>query len=170
MLYDALVIAAHPDDAEVQMGGTIAKLTGAGHRVLLVDLCPGEPAEFAAPGERAAQAQSAAAVLGADRLLLDGQDRFLQDSLPLRLRLAQLICEHHPRWVFGTAEVSIHPDHAVVEPLVTADVFYARLGQWEQVPGGETLATTEPWFVERLFFPHCKMEPAEAATLPLPLM
>jgi len=28
--YDLLIIAAHPDDAEVQMGGTIAKMTGKG--------------------------------------------------------------------------------------------------------------------------------------------
>ena len=40
-----------------------------------------------------------------------------------------------------------------------AAVFLARLGQWERVPGGELLADQEPWIVERLFFPHCKMEP-----------
>jgi LmbE family N-acetylglucosaminyl deacetylase len=160
MAYEALVIAAHPDDAEVQMGGTIAKLTDAGRRVLLVDLCPGEPAEFAAPGERAAQARRAAAILGADRLLLDGQDRLIQDTIPLRLRLARLIREHQPRWVFGTAEACVHPDHAAVAPLVTAAVFYARLDQWDRVPGGAALAGTQPWVVDRLFFPHCKMEPA----------
>ncbi len=35
MSYDILVFAAHPDDAEVQMGGTIAKLTEQGARILL---------------------------------------------------------------------------------------------------------------------------------------
>jgi hypothetical protein len=38
-------------------------------------------------------------------------------------------------------------------------VFLARLGQWDQVPGGESLSDQQPWIVERLFFPHCKMEP-----------
>ncbi len=45
--YDALVISAHPDDAESQMGGTLAKLSEKGQRMLLVDLTDGEPTEFA---------------------------------------------------------------------------------------------------------------------------
>ena len=39
-------------------------------------------------------------------------------------------------------------------------MFYARLQHWERVPGGNALADTAPWVVSRLFFPHCKMEPA----------
>lgn len=160
MPYDALVITAHPDDAEVQMGGTIAKLTRQGRRVLIVDLCDGEPTEYAEAGIRVQQAQRAAQILGADRLILHEQDRFIQDSLALRLELARLIRIHQPRWIFGTAEACVHPDHAAVEPLVRAAVFYARLGQWERTPGGEALAGTDSWVVDRLFFPHCKMEPA----------
>lgn len=160
MPYDAIVITAHPDDAEVQMGGTIAKIADQELTVLIVDLCDGEPADYAEPGVRIQQAQRAADILGADRLILDGQDRFIEDTIPLRLELAQLIREHRPRWVFGTAEACVHPDHAAVEPLVTAAVFYARLRNWDRVSGGEILAKTEPWIVDRLFFPHCKMEPA----------
>jgi N-acetylglucosamine malate deacetylase 1 len=160
MSYDALVITAHPDDAEVQMGGTIAKLTGQDWRVLIVDLCNGEPADFAEAGVRAQQAASAATILGADRLLLDQQDRFIQDTIPLRLHIAGLIRQHQPRWVFGTTDGCVHPDHAAIGPLVQAAVFYARLARWDHVPGGEALASTAPWKVERLFFPHCKMEPA----------
>ena len=160
MPYDFLVITAHPDDAEVQMGGTIAKLTRARQHGLIVDLCDGEPADYAAPGVRREQAAHAAAILGADRLILDQQDRFITDNLPTRLTLARLIREHQPKIVFGTTGACIHPDHAAVGPLVTAAVFYARLQNWDRVPGGESLAGTEPWIVSRLFFPHCKMEPA----------
>ena len=60
MTYDALVIAAHPDDAETQMGGTLPKLTDRGQRILLVDLTDGEPTEFAEPGIRAQQAADGA--------------------------------------------------------------------------------------------------------------
>jgi LmbE family N-acetylglucosaminyl deacetylase len=160
MSYDVLVVSAHPDDAEVQMGGTIAKLVGEGLRVLLVDLCDGEPSDFAAPGERAAQAHRAAALLGADRIFLDGQDRLLADTLPLRLGVARLIRSHRPRLVFGTTDACVHPDHAAVGSLLSAAVFYARLDHWGRVPGGQQLADGGPWNVERLFFPHCKMEPA----------
>ena len=42
--------------------------------------------------------------------------------------------------------------------IARAAVFLARLGRWEEVPGGERLAGQAPWAVSRLFFPHCKME------------
>ena len=159
MSYDALVIAAHPDDAETQMGGTLAKLSDQGQRILLVDLTEGEPTAFAEAGVRARQAQEAARILGVERITLRLQDRSLSDTLQARLRVARLIREHRPRWVYGTGEACVHPDHAAAVGLTRAAVFLARLGQWERVPGGELLADQEPWAIERLFFPHCKMEP-----------
>ena len=56
MKLDLLAIAAHPDDVEAVMGGTIAKLTEQGRRVLMVDLCDGEPTRHGVRGERARQA------------------------------------------------------------------------------------------------------------------
>jgi N-acetylglucosamine malate deacetylase 1 len=160
MPYDLILITAHPDDAEVQMGGTIAKLSASGQRTLIVDLCDGEPTDYAAPGIRREQAWEAAKILGADRVFLDRQDRFIIDDIPTRLALALLIRQHQPSIVFGTTGACIHPDHMAVTSLVTAVVFYARLKNWAQVPGGELLADTQPMEIQRLFFPHCKMEPA----------
>ncbi len=159
MSYDALVIAAHPDDAETQMGGTLAKLSEQGQRILLVDLTDGEPTEFAEAGVRARQAGEAARILGVERLSLGLHDRLLTDAMETRLRVARLFREHRPRFVYGTGEACVHPDHAAAVGLTRAAVFLARLGQWERVPGGELLSGQEPWAVERLFFPHCKMEP-----------
>ncbi len=159
MSYDALVIAAHPDDAESQMGGTLAVLADAGQRILLVDLTEGEPAEFAEPGVRAKQAKDAAHILGVERITLRHQDRLLMDTNDVRIEVARLIREHQPRWVYGTGEASVHPDHAAAANITRAAVFLARLWEWEHVPGGETLADQEPWEIDRLFFPHCKMEP-----------
>lgn len=159
MQYDAMVIAAHADDAETQTGGTLAKLSARGQRILLVDLTTGEPTEFAEPGARAREAAEAARILGVERLTLPGQDRLLRDGSDVRLEVASLIRRHRPRWVYGTGDACTHPDHAAAVTITRAGVFEARLGQWDRVPGGERLAGEEPWAVERLFFPHCKMEP-----------
>ncbi len=160
MGYDALVVAAHPDDAETQMGGTLAKLVQKGQRILLVDLSDGEPTEFAERGVRARQAAEAARILGVDRMSLDVQDRLIWDTPEVRLKVAGLIREHRPRWVYGTGEACVHPDHAAAAAIVRAAVFLARLDKWDQVPGGSSLAGQDAWKVDRLFFPHCKMEPS----------
>src|SRR3974377_1163951 len=125
--YDALVISAHPDDAESQMGGTLAKLSNMGQRVLLVDLTDGEPTEFAQRGVRARQADEAALILSVERRSLDLQDRFVADTLDTRIKLASLIREYRPRWVYSVGEACVHPDHAAVVGLVRAAVFLARL-------------------------------------------
>ena len=58
--FDVLAFGAHPDDVEVAMGGTIAKLSDKGLTTLLVDLCDGEPTRHASRGARQAQAAEAA--------------------------------------------------------------------------------------------------------------
>jgi len=42
MTLDVLVFAAHPDDAELSMGGTIANLTKENYKVGIIDLTKGE--------------------------------------------------------------------------------------------------------------------------------
>lgn len=156
--YDVLAIGAHPDDVEVFMGGTVARLTGQGLRVLMVDLCSGEPARHAAPGVRAEQAAEAARILGADRLVLGFQDRLILDTPECRMAVAGQIRRFRPRIVFTSEGCGVHPDHKAVTDIVANAVFYARLPKWEEVPGGEPLASTEPHEIERLFFGHCRME------------
>lgn len=156
---DFMVFSAHPDDAEVQMGGTAVKLARKGLRGVFVDLCDGEPSDFDQPGERRVQAMRAAGIIGVDRVILGFQDRLIQDTIEIRLAVAQLIRQFRPRWVFSTAAACVHPDHEAMEPIARAAVFYARLKHWDRVPAGASLADTDPWEVERLFFPHCKLEP-----------
>lgn len=149
------------------MGGTLAKLVDRGQRILLVDLSDGEPTDFAEPGVRASQAAEAAAILGVDRVCLGMQDRLIQDSVDARLQVAQLIREYRPTTVYGTSDACVHPDHVAAAGILRGAVFLARLDNWQRVRGGERLQGQQSWRVDRIFFPHCKMEPswADAAFL-----
>ena len=158
--YDVVAFGAHPDDLEAVMGGTTVKLVRKSVSVLFVDLCEGEPARHAEHGERHKQALKAAEILGVERKTLVLQDRLISDTVEARLQVALLLREHRTRMVFTTAGAGVHPDHKAITEIVTHGVFYARLPKWEKVPGGEQLAGTESHEIDRLFFGHCRMEPA----------
>lgn len=160
--FDVLAFGAHPDDIDVVMGGTIIKLAAQGHSVLMVDLTDGEPTRYGAAGERARQAQEAARVLGAARMCVGLPDRSLLDTVDARIRVASLIRRHRPSMVFTTSGAGIHPDHKSVTDIVVNGVFYARLPKWEQAmpEAARELTETAPHEISRLFFGHCRMEPA----------
>jgi LmbE family N-acetylglucosaminyl deacetylase len=158
--YDVLAFAAHPDDLEAIMGGTAAKLAAKGRSVLFVDLCDGEPTRYGTAGERVQQATKAAALLGVHRHMLRFTDRLIQDTTDARLAVARLIRVHTPRMVFTTSGEGVHPDHRAATDIVVAGAFYARLPKWDEVGNGEVLDGTMPHEIERLFFGHCRMEPA----------
>jgi N-acetylglucosamine malate deacetylase 1 len=158
--FDVIAFGAQPDDLEAVMGGTAVKLMRRGFSVLFVDLCEGEPARHAARGERHKQALKAAEILGVERTILTLQDRLITDSVEARLQVARLLREHRPHMVFTTAGAGVHPDHKAVTEIVTHGVFYARLPKWDEIAGGEFLKDTEPHEIQRLFFGHCRMEPA----------
>lgn len=158
--YDVVAFGAHPDDLEAVLGGTAVKLARKNLSVLFVDLCEGEPARHAVRGERHVQALRAAEILGVARTTLTLQDRLISDSVEARLQVARLLREHRPRMVFTTSSAGVHPDHKAVTEIVTNGVFYARLPKWDEIAGGASLQGTEPHEIQRLFFGHCRMEPA----------
>ena len=159
--FDVLAFGAHPDDVEVAMGGTIAKLSDKGLTTLFVDLCDGEPTRYASRGTRQLQAAEAARVLGVTRLTLEFRDRLIRDTLEARLAVAHLIRVHRPRYVFTTKGSGVHPDHQTATEIVLNGVFYARLPKWDEVPEvGAALEGTEPHEIHRVFFARCRMEPA----------
>jgi LmbE family N-acetylglucosaminyl deacetylase len=158
--YNVIAFAAHPDDLEAVMGGTTIKLVQKGLSVLYVDLCDGEPTRYAARGARHVQALKAAEILAVDRTTLPLQDRLIVDTIDARLQVARLIRELRPRLVFATAGAGVHPDHKAATEIVRNGVFYARLPKWDEIAVGTILEDTSPHEIERLFFRHCRMEPA----------
>ena len=65
-MLDVLVVAPHPDDAELGMAGAIMKFKDDGWRVGILDLTNGEPTPFGTPEIRARETAAATAILGLD--------------------------------------------------------------------------------------------------------
>lgn len=129
---ELLVIGAHPDDAEIGMGGTIGKLAQQGHRVTLLDLTNGEPTPLGTPERRQAESEAAARVLGvAGRITLPLPNRYLMDTVENRVAVAEVIRKVRPEMLFLPYWVDAHPDHVAAERLGEAARFYAKLTKTE---------------------------------------
>ena len=63
-MLDALVIAPHPDDAELGMGGAIPKMLAEGLQVGVLDLTSGEPTPHGTIELRQQETAAATEVLG----------------------------------------------------------------------------------------------------------
>jgi LmbE family N-acetylglucosaminyl deacetylase len=99
--YDVLAFGAHPDDIEMSMAGTVARLVRSGRSVLMISLTPGDASTHGTIEDRAAEARAGAAVLGADVLLLDFHDTRVENTNDGRLALARLVRTHQPSLVFA---------------------------------------------------------------------
>lgn len=125
---DVLVIGAHPDDAEVGMGGTLCLLHRQGYRLGLLDLTRGELGSKGTPERRRAEAEAAADVFGAAfRHCLDLGDGYIVDDIDTAKRLAALIRHSRPKLIFTHDGADRHPDHRGAHALVSRAVFQASL-------------------------------------------
>ena len=135
MAYDAVVFGAHPDDAEMGMGGTIAKLARAGRKVLIVALTRGENGTHGTLEIRSKEAAEAARILGCEERLLDFPDTRVANDLESRTRLMRLVRELQPEIVFapyhtsrfGHHDGAAHVDHLATGALVRDALKLARL-------------------------------------------
>lgn len=129
---ELLVIGAHPDDAEIGMGGTIATCIDQGHGVTILDLTDGEPTPMGSPERRRAESEAAARVLGVERrITLPLPNRYLADTVENRMAVAEVIRDVRPEIVFLPYGVDAHPDHIAAERLGEAARFYAKLTKAE---------------------------------------
>jgi bacillithiol biosynthesis deacetylase BshB1 len=145
---DVLVIAPHPDDAELGMGGTIAMLIAKGLRVGILDLTNGEPTPFGSPEIRASETAQANEMLGNPwRYNLGLRNRFLEPTLENRRLLAGIFRLTRPKWLFAPYWSDAHPDHVAATELVEAARFWSKLTK-SDIPG-------EPFHPQRIFYYFC---------------
>lgn len=160
-MLDILVVAPHPDDAELGMGGAIVKFVAEGHRVGILDLTSGEPTPHGSVETRARETSAATEVLGVHwRENLGLHNRSLEATLENRALLAGVIRQQRPRWLFAPYWIDAHPDHLAATQLVEAARFWAKLTK-TNLPG-------EPHHPERIynyFCVHLKLAPQPAFVL-----
>ena len=145
---DILVIAPHPDDAELGMGGAILKFIQSGLRVGVLDLTDGEPTPHGSPEIRARETLAATEILGLDwRENLGLPNRKLEATLDARARLAGAIRLTRPRMLFAPYWVDAHPDHVAATQLVEAARFWAKLTKTD-LPGA-------PHYPQRILYYFC---------------
>ncbi|WP_424766038.1 bacillithiol biosynthesis deacetylase BshB1 [Paenibacillus sp. sgz302251] len=128
---DILVFGAHADDAEIGMGGTIAKHVQAGYKVGVCDLTQAEMSSNGTVDLRMQEAATASAVLGLHkRTNLGLPDRGLEPSKEHIERIVAEIRSFRPRVVFAPYWVDRHPDHNACSRLVEEAVFNAKLRRY----------------------------------------
>ncbi len=145
---DALVIAPHPDDAELGMGGGILRMISQGMSVGILDLTDGEPTPHGDVETRIRETISASRVLGIKwRENLELPNRSLEPTLENRAALANVFRRTQPDWLFAPYWIDAHPDHTAATQLVEEARFWSKLTK--------STLQGEPWHPKRIFNYYC---------------
>lgn len=142
-----LIVGPHPDDQELGMGGTIARLVDDGHEVLLLDMTDGEPTPHGDRQTRAAEAEAAAKILGVRRTCIGLPNREVEHTIAARHAVAGVIREFAADIVFAPHGEDAHPDHVATTRIVEDARFDAKLVK-TNLPG-------DPIHPRRLFYYWC---------------
>jgi bacillithiol biosynthesis deacetylase BshB1 len=144
---NVLVVGPHPDDQELGMGGTIARLAQQGHDVLLLDMTNGEPTPHGSPEIREKEWTKAAEILNVKRRNIFLKNREVTHSVEARHKVAGVIREHQASIVFLPYFEDAHPDHIATTRIVEDARFDAKLTK-TNIPG-------EPIYPKWLIYYYC---------------
>jgi hypothetical protein len=132
MKLDILVMAAHPDDAELAVSGTIASAIAQGKKVGIVDFTRGELGTRGTPEIRLAESAAATKILGIHaRENLGLADGFFQNDRESQLKLIDVIRKYQPDIVLANALEDRHPDHGKGAALAIDACFLSGLRKIE---------------------------------------
>lgn len=114
----ALVIGAHPDDIELGVGGTVARLAADGVEVMMVIVCT--PNNL---NSRNIEARKAADILGAKlEFMFPEKEMRVEDLKSYQLidHIDKLVRTHDPSVVITHAASNFHHDHVLVHKACVA--------------------------------------------------
>ncbi len=132
---DWLVLAPHPDDAEIGVGGTLLRLSRAGRYTGILELTRGEGGTQGDPETREAECRVAADILGLTwRGQLGLPDGGLSDTPDQARALATALRFVRPRVLVVPHSSDRHPDHFGAYHLSKRAVHLASLAKAD-VPG-----------------------------------
>ena len=130
MKLDILVMAAHPDDAELSCSGTILKHIAAGNKVGIIDFTRGELGTRGTPEIRLQESTDATKILGLHaRENLGIRDGFFRNDEESQLKLIEVIRKYQPDIVLANALEDRHPDHGKGAQLAIDACFLSGLRQ-----------------------------------------
>jgi N-acetylglucosamine malate deacetylase 1 len=142
---DILVLAAHPDDAELGCGGTILKHLSMGHKVGVVDFTRGELGTRGTIETRQQEAANSARILGLSvRENLGLADGFFQNDKTSQISVIQAIRKYKPDIVLANAIYDRHSDHGRAAELAYESCFMAGLAKIETFDNGKPQVAWRP--------------------------
>ena len=123
-------VHAHPDDAEILAGGTLALLSELGHSVTIVSMTPGDcgSAEHSAAEIstiRRQEASNSAVLIGAEYQCAEFRDMAIFNTDEARRRVTELLRQVRPDLVMTASPVDYHCDHEATSVLVRDACFAA---------------------------------------------
>jgi len=145
MNLDVLVFAAHPDDAELAMGGTIASFTNDGFNVGIIDLTRGEMGTRGNADIRQKEALEAAKILKTsirENLLIPDGDIEISNGNVQKIVLP--IRKYRPKIVFAPFYNDRHPDHIGASNLIKRAMFVSGLEKIKTFEGESTQRAYRP--------------------------
>ncbi len=155
---DVLVIAPHPDDAEISVGGTILQCKTLGMSVGVVELTNGEPTPHGTEHLRAEETAASTKVLNLDwRHNLGLPNRSLENDLTSRRELAGIFRLTRPGIILAPYWEDAHPDHVSASAMCDAARFWAKLSR-SDLPG-------EPFHPPKIYYfwsIHLRIHPQPA--------
>lgn len=150
MNLDVLAFAAHPDDTELSMGGTIAKLTASGLKVGVIDLSKGELGTRGSADTRRNESTKAGEILRLTHRenlsLKDGSLKFNDEYLK---KIISKIRRYQPKILFAPYFNDRHPDHIGTSQLIKEAMFFSGV---HKIVTEENDRIQPPFRPEKLFY------------------
>lgn len=148
MKLDILVLAAHPDDAELACSGTILSHVARGFKVGIVDLTVGELGTRGNGPLRLEEAANSAKILGLSaRKNIGLRDGFFQNEEKDLLEIIKQIRAFQPTIVFANAIEDRHPDHGRASELAERACFLSGLIKIESELDGTKQSAWRPKYI-----------------------